>query len=361
MPSLLTSWNFEPLQVIPTLLIGLLYARRVRTLREAGTPVAAWRLWCFGSSLFLVLVALVSPIDAFGEEQFLFMHMVQHILLGDLAPLLFVLGLTGPILRPVLSLPGVLRLRFLLHPLVALPLWAASLYIWHIPFLYQAALHHSAVHALEHFCFFAFGAVMWAPVVEVLPGSRMVRHGREARLRPPLSGWSRRSSGTSSSGRGKVFYPFYEHPVNQWGISALSDQQIAGGGDDGRGVDRHARGAGVALPQDGCRRASCASGLSNRDWTSAPSSARSDTGAQACSKPSDLQPDRHEPTTSKPWNERLARFAIRDIVDEVVAAGAPEDGEFAAGVYEGAAGELMPSEPSVAMSTGRSEQGKVPE
>ena len=227
MPSLLTSWNFEPLQVIPTLLIGLLYARRVRTLREAGTPVAAWRLWCFGSSLFLVLVALVSPIDAFGEEQFLFMHMVQHILLGDLAPLLFVLGLTGPILRPVLSLPGVLRLRFLLHPLVALPLWAASLYIWHIPFLYQAALHHSAVHALEHFCFFAFGAVMWAPVVEVLPGPEWFGTGAKlgyvllVRLVETILGnvfiWS-----------GKVFYPFYEHPVNQWGISALSDQQIAG-------------------------------------------------------------------------------------------------------------------------------------
>ena len=227
MPSLLTSWNFEPLQVIPTLLIGLLYARRVRTLREAGTPVAAWRLWCFGSSLFLVLVALVSPIDAFGEEQFLFMHMVQHILLGDLAPLLFVLGLTGPILRPVLSLPGVLRLRFLLHPLVALPLWAASLYIWHIPFLYEAALHHSAVHALEHFCFFAFGAVMWAPVVEVLPGPEWFGTGAKlgyvllVRLVETILGnvfiWS-----------GKVFYPFYEHPVNQWGISALSDQQIAG-------------------------------------------------------------------------------------------------------------------------------------
>jgi len=226
-PSLLTSWNFEPLQVIPTLVIGLLYARRVRTLREAGTPVAAWRLWCFGSSLFLVLVALVSPIDAFGEEQFLFMHMVQHILLGDLAPLLFVLGLTGPILRPVLSLPGVLRLRFLLHPLVALPVWAASLYLWHIPFLYQAALHHSAVHALEHFCFFAFGAVMWAPVVEVLPGPEWFGTGAKlgyvllVRLVETVLGnvfiWS-----------GKVFYPFYEHPVNQWGISALSDQQIAG-------------------------------------------------------------------------------------------------------------------------------------
>jgi cytochrome c oxidase assembly factor CtaG len=226
-PSLLTSWNFEPLQLIPTVVIALLYARRVMTLREAGTPAAAWRIWCFGSGLFLLLIALVSPIDAFGEEQFLFMHMTQHILLGDLAPLLFVLGLTGPILRPVLSLPGFWRLRFLAHPLVALPLWAASLYIWHIPFLYEAALHHSAVHALEHFSFFTFGALMWAPVVEVLPGPEWFGTGAKlgyvvlVRVVETILGnifiWS-----------GKVFYPFYEHPTDKWGISALSDQQIAG-------------------------------------------------------------------------------------------------------------------------------------
>jgi putative membrane protein len=226
-PSLLTSWNFEPLQVIPTLVIGLLYARRVRTLREAGTPVAAWRLWCFGSSLFLVLVALVSPIDEFGEEQFLFMHKIQHILLGDLAPLLFVAGLSGPILRPVLSLPGVWRLRWLTHPLVALPLWAASLYLWHIPFLYEAALHHSAVHALEHFSFFAFGAIMWAAVIETLPGPEWFGTGAKlgyvaaVRLLETILGnifiWS-----------GTVFYPFYEHPTDMWGISPLADQQIAG-------------------------------------------------------------------------------------------------------------------------------------
>ena len=179
----LTSWRLEPLQVIPTLVVALLYARRVRTLERAGTPVATWRIWSFGTGLFLVLVALVSPIDALGEEQFFFVHMIQHILLGDLAPLAFVAGLTGPILRPVLSLPGVWRLRFLTHPLVALPLWALNLYLWHIPFMYEAALHHSAVHALEHFSFFSFGAIMWARRARDASGSGVVRHRGEARIR----------------------------------------------------------------------------------------------------------------------------------------------------------------------------------
>jgi len=76
-------------------------------------------------------------------------HMVQHVLLGDLAPLCFVAGLTGPVLRPVLALRPVEKLRVLTHPFVALPLWAVDLCVWHVPFLYDAALHHTAVHALE--------------------------------------------------------------------------------------------------------------------------------------------------------------------------------------------------------------------
>jgi cytochrome c oxidase assembly factor CtaG len=215
------------LQVVPTAVVALLYARRVRTLRRAGTPVSRWRTWSFGTGLVLVLIALVSPIDAFGEDEFLFFHMIQHILLGDLAPLAFVAGLNGPILRPVLSLPGVWRLRVLAHPLVALPLWALDLYVWHLPFLYQGALHHSAVHALEHFCFFSFGALMWASVLETLPAPEWFGTGAKlgyvaiVRVLETVLGnvfiWA-----------GTVFYPFYEHPVSRWGITPLGDQQIAG-------------------------------------------------------------------------------------------------------------------------------------
>jgi putative membrane protein len=227
-PSLLTSWTFEPLQLVPVLLVGLLYARRVRTLRARGTLVEAWRPWSFGAGLALVLLALVSPIDAFGEEQFLSFHMVQHVLLGDLAPLAMVAGLTGPILRPVLSLRWVNALRVLAHPLIALPLWALDLGIWHVPFLYQGALHHSAVHALEHFCFFGFGAVMWAPVIEVLPAPGWFGTGAKLGYILVVRAFET-VLGNVFLWAGSVFYPFYEHPAERWGISALSDQGIAGG------------------------------------------------------------------------------------------------------------------------------------
>jgi cytochrome c oxidase assembly factor CtaG len=222
-----TGLTVDPLQVAPIVAIGLLYWRRTRTLARRETPVTAWRQWSFYGSLGLLLVALVSPVDSLGEQDFFFMHMLQHVILGDLAPLAFVAGLTGPVLRPVLALPVFDRLRVLAHPFVALPLWAVSLYVWHLPAFYQAALHHDAIHALEHFCFFSFGALMWAPVLEVLPAPEWFGTGAKlgyiavVRVIETILGnifvWS-----------SKPFYPWYVHTHNLWGISPIRDQNLAG-------------------------------------------------------------------------------------------------------------------------------------
>ncbi len=226
-PSPLTSWTWDP-AVVLIAAAAFFYYRRAATLAARGTPVPVWRRRVFALGLVLAFLAVASPIDAFGEQQFLFVHMIQHILLGDLAPLCMVAGLTGPLLRPVLALPIVIRLRFLTHPAVAFPLWAINLLLWHIPFAYQGALHHSAVHALQHTLFFTFGALMWAPVLEVLPAPEWfgtgVRLGYIAavRLVETVLGnvfiWS-----------GGVFYPYYVHAHDRWGISPHADQGIAGG------------------------------------------------------------------------------------------------------------------------------------
>jgi putative membrane protein len=226
-PSILTSWSLEPLQLVPTLLVAALYARRVHTLRRRGTPVEPWRPWLFGLGMALVLLALASPIDAFGEEEFLSFHMLQHVILGDLAPLAIVAGLNGPILRPLLALRPINALRVLAHPLVALPLWTVDLYVWHVPTLYQAALHHDSIHALQHLLFFTCGGLMWAPVLEVLPAPEWFGTGWKlgyiaaVRLIETVLGnvflWS-----------GTVFYPYYRHEHELWRISALHDQGLAG-------------------------------------------------------------------------------------------------------------------------------------
>jgi putative membrane protein len=161
-------WTLDPLQLSPLALVVAAYAVRARTLAQRGTPVPPFRLSLFALGVVLLLVAIVSPVADLGEERFSF-HMVQHLLLGDLAPLALLAGLTGPLLRPVLSLPPVHALRALAHPFVALPLWVANLAFWHLPFAYEAAVENELVHAVEHLSFFAAGTVMWMPVLETLP------------------------------------------------------------------------------------------------------------------------------------------------------------------------------------------------
>jgi putative membrane protein len=219
-----TNWTFDPLQVVPALLVALLYARRVRTLRLHGTDVPRWRIALFATGIATLLIALVSPVHELGEQLFTF-HMLQHVLLGDLAPLALLAGLTGPVLRPALAFLH--RLRFLAHPLVALPLWAANLYAWHLPYLYDAAVRHDSVHALEHLSFFTGGAIMWLPVLETLPAPEWFGTGAKlgyiavVRAVETVLGnvffWS-----------GTVFYAVYEHHARLWGLSPLQDQGIAG-------------------------------------------------------------------------------------------------------------------------------------
>jgi len=225
--SIATSWNLEPLQLAPTLVVSYAYLRRTRTLKRRGQPVPGWRQVVFWLGIALVVAALNSPIDALGEEHFFFVHMCQHVIIGDLAPLCFVAGLTGPVLRPVLALRPVERMRFLTHPLVALPVWAVNLYIWHVPFFYEAALHHDAVHALEHFLFFTCGALMWSPVVETLPAPAWFGTAWKlgyivaVRFIETILGnvfiWS-----------SSAYYSTYRQAHPLWGIGGVHDQNLAG-------------------------------------------------------------------------------------------------------------------------------------
>jgi putative membrane protein len=216
----------DPLQLLPLAAGALVYALRVRGLRRRGTPFPAWKPVLFGLGVVLIVVALTWPIETWAEESFA-LHMVQHLLLGDLGALCIVAGLTGPVLRPLLSVRAVRSLRALSHPLVALPIWAVNLYLWHLPFLYEAALRHDAVHALEHVAFFTAGALMWSTVLEILPAPEWFGTAAKmgyivaVRLLSTVLGnvlvWS-----------GDPFYAFYERADRPFGLSAEADQGIAG-------------------------------------------------------------------------------------------------------------------------------------
>jgi putative membrane protein len=213
------------LQLGPLAIVGLLYARRVRTLAGTGHPVPGWRQACFYAGFVTIAAALTSLGSA--SQDLLYMHMIEHLLLGDIAALLIVLGLTGPLLAPVLKIKLFDRLRVLSHPAIAFPLWVIDLYVWHAPALYQAALRHSGVHALQHAMFLAFGINMWMCLVGPLPTPSWF--GNLARLGYIVAV---RLAGTVLGNiflwSGTVFYPFYSRGDAIHHISPLADQNIAG-------------------------------------------------------------------------------------------------------------------------------------
>ena len=163
-------WTFDPIPLAALAIAATAYARRARTLRLRGTPVPRVKALSFGLAVAVIALALASPIDTIGERRRFSVHMLQHLLIGDVAAMLLAIGLTGPLLRPLLAQAPLRRLRVLAHPLVALPLWAANLYVWHVPRLYDAALAHDSIHAVQHALFLTCGTLLWAALLEPLPG-----------------------------------------------------------------------------------------------------------------------------------------------------------------------------------------------
>jgi cytochrome c oxidase assembly factor CtaG len=181
---------------------------------------------CFLTGLVVLVAADVPPLSTLSEE-LLLAHMVEHLLIAEIAALLLVLGLTGPVMAPVLRLRGLHRLQVLAHPAVALPLWAVNLYVWHLAPLYEGALEHPWLHGLEHALFLFFGANLWMALLGPLPKpewfGNLARLGYivAARLIGAVLGnvfvWS-----------GTGFYDFYLPGVEHHGTTLLEDQSAAG-------------------------------------------------------------------------------------------------------------------------------------
>jgi cytochrome c oxidase assembly factor CtaG len=209
-----------------TLAVGIAYARRCATLTRRERPVPAWRQACFAAGLILLIGADLPPLAGVAEE-LVVAHMAQHLLIGDVAALLVTLGLTGPMLQPVLAIRGLGWLRALGNPILALPLWMANLYLWHLAALYQGVLTSPALHLLQHACFLSFGIAMWMPLLGPLP--RPSWFGDGAKLGYVVAV---RFAGAVLANvmiwSGSVLYPDYAPGERKWSISPLADQGAAG-------------------------------------------------------------------------------------------------------------------------------------
>jgi putative membrane protein len=227
------SWTLSPGVLLAVALVGWAYVRRWRQVRRGPSPrhhtdAPVWRLCCFLGSLLAVLLALISPLDALADQLF-FTHMIQHMLLLDLVPILAILGLTKVLLRPVTRAVHDLERRAgpLAHPAFAVALYVAVIWAWHVPGAYDEAVRHSGVHALEHATFVIAGSLYWWHLLSPIRGRlRLAGLG-------PVAYMASTKVLVGVLGMGLAFapsalYSYYVHHARVWGISALDDQAMAG-------------------------------------------------------------------------------------------------------------------------------------
>ena len=208
------------------MLVAALTFLYVRRAREVG--LGAGRVVSFLGGMLLVLIALCSPVDRLAEQLF-FMHMVQHLLLLDLAPILVLLGLTKVLLRPVTR--RLVRVEQaagpLAHPVFAIVLYVAAMALWHVPALYDAALEHPVLHVLEHVSFGLAGGLYWWHLLSPIRARR-----RLGGMGPVVYMLATKVFvgllGILLAFAPNPIYDFYERQPGYWGLSPGTDQAVGG-------------------------------------------------------------------------------------------------------------------------------------
>ena len=206
----------EVLVLVPLLVVAYLVASRLA--RPSRARAAA-----FAGGAGLILLAFLTPLQSLSLHYLLTAHLLQNVVLAEWAPALCVLGL-APLVAARLAESG--ALRALTHPAIALPLWLATYFLWHVPRAYDAALEHPIwlLH-LEHLSYLAAGALLWWPVVQEAPhrlssGAKSLYVFAAFVLASPL--------GLLLALLPRTVYPFYDRAPELWGLSHLADQQLAG-------------------------------------------------------------------------------------------------------------------------------------
>ncbi len=227
------SWSLNPGVLLGGALVGGVYIKRWQYVRTGPSPrrtaeAPVWRLCCFMASVLAAMIALISPLDALADQLF-FMHMIQHMLLLDAVPILAILGLTKVILRPITRSVRDLERRAgpLAHPAFAVALYVGVIWAWHVPAAYDLAVRHPVVHVFEHVSFVLAGSLYWWHLISPIR-ARMRLNGMG-----PVVYLASTKVLVGALGMGLAFapvalYPYYAHHARVWGISAISDQSIAG-------------------------------------------------------------------------------------------------------------------------------------
>ncbi len=236
-PSLASPWHIEPAVVAVCLIaLALFFQGFVRLRRRGRRDHASWdRAALFVAAIALVFLALDSPLDRVADDYLLSAHMLEHIVIGDLAIALGLLALRGPLLffflpKPVLSrIARFHPLRVVLHwvigPWVTLALWSASTWAWHVPRIYDYAATHQTVHNLEHLSFVITGVLVWNLLIDP---ARTRRLTLPVRILAAVAVFLLADPVMGTLLDGGTIYPHYaKQPDRLLGLSPQADQRLA--------------------------------------------------------------------------------------------------------------------------------------
>ncbi len=236
-PDVLFAWRFDLLVVGGVALTAAAYlwgVRRVNGRHALNRPPRSRTIW-FMAGLAAILLALVSPIEAY-EDQLFSVHMVQHMLLELVAAPLLLLG--APITLSLRASSASVRRRLLrilqsriVHgisfPVVAWMLFAAVNWGWHFSDLYNVALENPPLHYFQHATFLGAALLFWWPVIGLDPSPWRMPH--PARLFYLFLAMPQNSFlGVALMSASQVLYPHYLSNLRAWGPSPLDDQILGG-------------------------------------------------------------------------------------------------------------------------------------
>jgi cytochrome c oxidase assembly factor CtaG len=217
-------WAVPPVEVAAILIAAALYAARVR---RAPGVVAGWRQACFAAGIVVLLAAVCSPLGGIAQQGLLSAHMLQHTLIGAVAPLLLLLGLPRAFLAPLLSAAWRRRLGRVQHPVVAFPLWAVGTIVWLLPAVHHEVLESPPLWILQQASFLALGLILWAPILESLPAPDWFSTAWKCGYMVGV--WV---VGLSIANvywfSGTAFYDSHAAAAAAWGVEPLEDQANSG-------------------------------------------------------------------------------------------------------------------------------------
>lgn len=241
--ALLLSWDLR-IEVIALLVtLGVLHVIGWRNLRQRGRTRFAngWRLVSYLAGLFILALAVMSPIDVLSDQLF-FMHMIQHLLMMMFAAPLIMLA--NPFPTFLWALPRDLRVRVgrwfqpghrlhqtlqqILTPGITWMIFISVYLGWHDPYLYDLALRNNFVHDVEHITFFGVALLFWWRITGAGPqiGRRMpnlMRAAYSVSLVPPNM-----LAGVAITFATSPIYSHYTTIPRLYGVSVMDDQTWSG-------------------------------------------------------------------------------------------------------------------------------------